>query len=282
MLLQLILCFSVGFSTLCLGMDDQDNKIVGTILHVSKSHANPHFEIKDLILGKLQLYYKVRNDNNEQDTCFAASAARFIPNEAGSVIEFSNADYGQVADFLRTNSNFQDLATCPLYMRCKIKNQYPLDIRVLEVKDCEKFNEPEELLDIPKFNVCVEGDNISLYNDEKRIVLRDQKNIRQIRQALSRDTQFKIEFFHQINGNGIGKVTSYENGAYVWWDGWNPSFKSLCVGMTFDLGMGDPFTIPIDLNKEKEEIHHYSRNKFMRVVLGVAILGALCYNKSNW
>jgi len=257
----------VGLSHICFGMAyTQMSSPVWEIVHMSKAVSNPYlYDARDaeIIPGKLQLYYAKVNDDNYQ------RAARFMPNDdEKATIMFSNFNYATYKEFFEDNLNCQNLSI-PIYV-AKSKQWGELT-QYLEIKKFEKINESEELLDYPRFNVWVRGDTISLYNDQKQIILHDQKNIRQIRQALSRDMQFMIQFHDQLHGNSTGKVTSYENGAYIWWD----------VEMSIDLSIGDPFIIPIDLNKEKEELHHYSRNKFMRGVLAAAILAAFYYNKSN-
>jgi hypothetical protein len=264
-LLQLVLCL---LSSTCFGMDNpKKNSVTWNIEDIVKAISSPYdVRYGELISGKLQLYY-ARGDGP-----FRECAARFISHDGRSIIRLNNFDGSKYGEFFEYSLSYKNLSI-PLYI--KPKQNW---IKVLKVERFENIYEPEELLDFPMFTLCMSGDNVSLSHDNKKqIILHNPENIRKIRQSLSSYKQFLIRAHDGINGNITGKVTRPENDAHIWWDGWKPSFIRFCGTTSLNIDINDSFEVVIDLNKEKEEIHHYQRNKWISRGLVVLLLAGVTY-----
>jgi hypothetical protein len=156
---------------------------VWNIDKISKAESNPYYQFKDLINGKLEIYYARKDTGSDYKL-----AARFKPYDSNQkIIKFNNFDndkYKEVRKmegFLdRTLGKFQ--TSLPLFILAKENKG------VVEVAEIEHIYEPEELLDMQKrCYVVLESDSILLKDAENPQIittLRHQDNIAMIRNAL--------------------------------------------------------------------------------------------------
>jgi hypothetical protein len=93
---------------------------------------------------------------------------------------------------------------------------------------------------------------------------------------LSLKKPFIIEYITQYYGDKITyKIVTYENGAYIQWNGWMPFYKSECVGMPVSLTeINKPVIITINSKEEKKIFYNYRRNKliFRGLLVGATLL----------
>lgn len=285
-LVYLVLAFSV--CNFCFGMEKQEEK--WEIHNIHQSVFDPDSYQYEAPLGKLQIYWA--NDNADQ----YQSAARFIQND-GVIIKFSNFDN-------------LDKKNKSIFFENKLKQNIqkvfiPVDIncgkkeRHVAVTEIEYLNETEEILDIPKLKLWTNGDNIELKIFQKKYMIVHPENVHVIRQALSLNKQFIVKFLNDPldissmvqcladNDGYVGKVIDYKNGSYIWWDGWYPFIKStsnklICTGTPMTLAISNkPDKVTIDLGKEREELHHYQRNKLISRGFVALILAGAAYGFGN-
>ena len=290
-MLQLALCLMLSLSNVCLGSDYK--KMIPQIWeigHISPYNecysGNPYNHVKPLSSGKLQIYYAAKdNDDNYQPT------ARFMPNDnENKLIKFSNFDndrYQEVKELesrLSQRSGEFDLST-PFYILRGGDEQWGKTAQVVEIEKIEKFYEPEELLDIQdKVEIVLDSNNVilkSLQSSADRSFYHPA-NIEKIRDILSLkknkdNSPIKIIFKADNNENAYAKAMSYRHGSYIEWRGWIPSLSLFVVNVSWDLEIDRPKEVIIDLDLEKEELHHYSRNKWMSRGLMAVFFIALAY-----
>jgi hypothetical protein len=272
---------------MCFGMNDQEKEVQKW--HIIDKHdfydGFDHSN-KKVIPGKLQIYY-ARNYHDIYE-----SAARFIPDDdSEGIIKFehlSEIDAEYYKRYSRSKGYFERFrkinVSVLMYIERSIDGKnFTKYLRAI----VEQCNEPEELLDIPKFELRINGDNIEIEDRQKRkYKIYNQGHISNIKHTLSLNKPFRLTFFEDKTFVQ-GKVISYTNGSPIWWDGWIPSLKLLGIGMSTDLSVVDkrqPVPVYIDLDREKKQLPHYQRIKLLERGLMAATAVAmlmLYYNKLN-
>jgi hypothetical protein len=283
-LLPLVLCL---FSNICFGMEDQKRDVqVWEIIDSHDFQDGFDHSSKKPISGKLQIYYA----RNYQD--IYVPAARFIPDDASEpIIKFKyfselGAEYCKKR-YSRSKGYFERLRGVDLSLLMHIErsihgNNYRKYLRAI-VEHC---NEPEELIDLPKFELWVNRNSVEIEDHQNRkYTIYNPGCVGNIKYTLSLNKSFRL-ILCEDKTFIEGKVIRYTNYSPIWWDGWIPSSKLSCIGMSTDLSVVDnkqPVPVYINLNIEKEILPHYQKIEWMEKgsMVAVATLLLLYYSKLN-
>lgn len=234
---------------------------------------------------KLEFFYKKRLDSDKYEI-----SARLLRGKI-PIHEFENAGdrFGEIKDLCNLKH------TCHSYDFYK-KNQLKIEVQsdkkesknFLLVDEVEHTGQTEELLNMPSCYPCMHSDTIVFqkaeWDEEEIATIYNPKNVAMMKALLlSWNKEPIVVTLIEGGKSSTFKIMEYSNGAYIHWQGLNPTCVGRCVGMPFSCAYGmDPsevkdrlWRIEIDLNKDKEYLPTYQRNKwgFRAVIAAILLYG---------
>lgn len=269
-------------SNICFGSEENPLKkirIESAALAVSQGSKESPTYMKQ----KLEFFYKKELDSDKYEI-----SARLLRGKI-PIYEFENASecFPEIKDLCELKHTDHSYS---FYKKRQLKIEVQSDSKgskdVLLVDEVEHTGQTKELLDMLSCYPVMHADTVVFqkaeWDDEKIATIYDPKNVALVKALLLSDRKPIIVKFIEGNDSHLVKVMECTNGDYVHWNAWKPRWVHWCVGMPGSCAYGmdskevtDPHKIEIDLNKDKEYLPTYQRNKwrFRGLIAGILSCG---------